>query len=192
LNNLLVYATDEINQATIVACGEVGLGANANSSTTPTQTTTQSTNIQSTDMTTTQQTDMTAGTTTQTTQPGPDDALRTSSYGIFALEGSGIDGKLQLQETAEKGVRATLTLSGIVAGSYYDATLFSGDCSPNQPEVLALEPVGESVPEDPFASITITEMSYDALTSGNLFVMVFDQVGGAALACGEVGVGANR
>jgi hypothetical protein len=179
-----VYATEEVNQANIVACGEVGLGANVSGDgTTPT---------------TSQQMDMTtetieATTATAETGLGPDEALRTTSYGLFALEGSSIDGKLQLQENVDKTVRATLTLSGTVEGYYYDAVVFSGDCSPNATEVLRLETVGESIPEDPFASLTTTDIPYDTITTGNHFVMVFAQgTTSPALACGEVGAGANQ
>jgi hypothetical protein len=173
-----VYATDEVNQANIVACGEVGLGANVSGS-----------------ATTMQQTEMTAETTTEMTNTEPDlgNALRTTSYTLFPIEGSGIGGKLQLQETADKTVRASLTLTGIVEGYYYDAAIFLGDCSPNQAEVLRLETVGESIPEDPFASLTFTDIPYDTITTGNHFVMVFAQgTTSPALACGEVGVGANQ
>jgi hypothetical protein len=53
--------------------------------------------------------------------------------------------------------------------------------------------VGESIPEDSFASLTTTAISYDTLTTGNHFVMVFAQgTTSPALACGEVGVGANQ
>lgn len=186
-----VYATEEVNQANIVACGEVGLDANASGDGT-TPTTTQQTEV-TTETAEATNADM-AGTETTTTEmgSGPDEALRTTSYGLFALEGSGIDGKLQLQENVDKTVRATLTLSGIVEGNYYDAVVFSGDCSPNGAEVLRLETVGESIPEDPFASLTTTDISYDTITTGNHFVMVFAQGTTPALACGEVGVGANQ
>jgi hypothetical protein len=188
-----VYATDEVNQANIVACGEVGLGANASSSATQqtAMTTEPSTEMASTEPSTAE----TSGTEMATTGSGagPSDALRTTSYNLFSLEGSGIDGKLQVQETVDKKVRATLTLSGVVEGYYYDAIIFSGDCSPNGAEVLRLETVGESIPEDPFASLTFTDIPYDTITTGNHFVMVFAQgTTSPALACGEVGVGANQ
>jgi hypothetical protein len=187
-----VYATEEVNQANIVACGEVGLGANASGYATP-QTTPPQTEV-TTGETETASTEMTdAQTTTSEMGAGPNDALRTVSYGLFPIEGSGIEGKLQLQENVDKSVRATLTLSGIVEGYYYDAIIFSGDCSPNGSEVLRLETVGESIPEDSFASLTTTAISYDTLTTGNHFVMVFAQgTTSPALACGEVGVGANQ
>lgn len=187
-----VYATDEVNQANIVACGEVGLGANA-SGYAETQTTTQQTD------TTTEPTAEMATTETSTSETssastaGPNDALRTTSYSLFPLEGSGISGKLQVQETVDMQVRATLTLSGVVEGYYYNAIVFSGDCSPNGAEVLRLETVGESIPEDPFTSLTFTDVPYDTITTGNHFVMVFAKgTTSPALACGEVGVGANQ
>jgi hypothetical protein len=211
-----VYATDEINQANIVACGEVGLGANANSSTPVQPMTTEAvttdamtTDTMTTDTMTTDTDTMTAeamaqaatdpavtdSTTTGGTvsQAGPNDALRTVSYGIFPIEGSSISGKLQLQETLEQTVRATLTLSGSVTGEYHSAAIFAGDCSPNGTVVVPLQTVGESIPEDPFASLTFIDTSYDALTTGNHFVMVFGpELSSPALACGEVGVGANQ
>jgi hypothetical protein len=186
-----IYATEEVNQANIVACGEVGLGANASGYAT-TQTTTQATDM-TTGTTETTTTDMASTETTAESGAGPDDALRTTSYNLFPLEGSGISGILQVQETVDMQVRATLTLSGVVEGYYYDAVIFSGDCSPNGAEVLRLQTVGESIPEDPFASLTTTDISYDTLTTGNHFVMVFAQgTTSPALACGEVGVGANQ
>jgi hypothetical protein len=187
-----VYAGDSVDQADIVACGEVGLGANASGYTTPEQSevTTQPMETATPEMTTTEMA------TTEMATPesaGPNDALRTTSYSLFPVDNSGIGGKLQLQETVDGRVRASLTLTGILEGSFYDAAIFSGDCSPNQPEVLRLEPVGESIPEDPFASLTFTDIPYDTLTTGNHFVMVFAQgMASPALACGEVGAGANQ
>jgi hypothetical protein len=192
-----VYATDEVNQANIVACGEVGLGANASATTTqPTDmTTTTATTEMTTEMASAESTAEMSSTEVTTTESGagPNDALRTTSYNLFPLDGSGMSGKLQVQETVDMQVRATLTLSGVVEGYYYDAILFSGDCSPNGAEVLRLETVGESIPEDPFASLTFTAISYDTITTGNHFVMVFAKgTTSPALACGEVGVGANQ
>lgn len=187
-----VYATDEVNQANIVACGEVGLGANA-SGYAETQTTTQQTETTTEPTSEMASTETSTAETSSTSTAGPDDALRTTSYSLFPLEGSGISGKLQVQETVDMQVRATLTLSGVVEGYYYDAVVFSGDCSPNGAEVLRLETVGESIPEDPFASLTFTDIPYDTITIGNHFVMVFAQgTTSSALACGEVGVGANQ
>jgi hypothetical protein len=181
-----VYAGDTVNQADIVACGEVGLGANASASTTNTTTTTTTTTQTAEDSSPSMDTAMEI-------VGSPTDALPTSSYGLFPIDNSGIGGILQVQETVEGQVRATLTLSGIVEGNYYDAILFAGDCSPNQAEVLRLQTVGESIPEDPFASLTFTEIPYDTITTGNHFVMVFAQgTTSPALACGEVGAGANQ
>jgi hypothetical protein len=187
-----VYSGDAVNQADIVACGEVGLGANASASTTPMTTPT----TQPVETTASQPADSSPSTSMDTAMDivgSPTDALPTSSYGLFPIDNSGISGILQMQETVEGQVRATLTLSGIVEGTYYDAVIFSGDCSPNQPEVLRLQTVGESIPEDPFASLTFTDIPYNTITTGNHFVMVFAQgTTSPALACGEVGAGANQ
>jgi hypothetical protein len=124
-------------------------------------------------------------------------SLRTASYPLFAVDGSGVTGHLQIVETAG-GSQLVLTVQGLVEGGAHSAAIYAGDCGPDRPVVLELEPIGRE--NDPFVSITESTITFDELTEGDHFVYVFD---GAtidrpdaegldvpALACGEVGAGA--
>jgi hypothetical protein len=121
------------------------------------------------------------------------ETLRQSSYGIFMIDDSQIDGVMQISEVVGGGSRIVLTLNGLMPGDIHTAALYEGDCSPDQPLVLVLQTVGESLPEDPFVSITYTDIAYDTIVEGDHFVMIYGAVlEPPALACGEVGLGANR
>ena len=132
-------------------------------------------------------------------------AIETASYPLFAVDHSGVTGHLQVVQTTEGGTHLVLTMYRLAAGAAHAgdvdghaAAVYVGACGPDRPVLLMLEPVGRA--NDPFVSITESELTYEELTQGDLFVYVF--AGGAidrpavegldqpALACGEVGRGA--
>lgn len=132
--------------------------------------------------------------------PPPDatQTLRTASYPLFAVDDSGVTGQLQVVERAEGGTELILTVDGIEAGGSHTAAVYVGDCGPDRPVFLELEPIGRE--NDPFVSITESELGFEDVTQGDHFVYVFDgeTIDGPdeegldvpALACGEVGLGA--
>jgi hypothetical protein len=104
------------------------------------------------------------------------------------VNNSGISGQIQIAEEAEGGSRVIVTLSNIQAGQRYDLEIFQGDCGPDRPSLIKLNPV-PSVVADPNASETDTTLTYSELAEGNNFVYVYAP-DGAVIACGEVGAGA--
>ena len=131
--------------------------------------------------------------------------VRTASYPLFAVEGSGITGHLQVVEKVQGGTHLVLTVYRLTAGdrragnvSDHAAAMYVGSCGPDRPMLLMLEPVGRT--NDPFVSLTESTLTFEEVTQGDHFVYVFDggtidQPDGAgldvaALACGEVGQGA--
>lgn len=116
---------------------------------------------------------------------------RAASYGVFPVEGSGVEGNVQITELSDGGTRFVVTLfRGITEGDRYLPVLFEGDCGPDRPEVRQLTAVGE-IPGDPFVSITDTELEFTTITDGEYFLYIFEgDMDGRVLACGEVGVGA--
>ena len=116
----------------------------------------------------------------------------TASYGLFQVAGSDINGQVQLTEDVQGGTKFVVTLVNIDEGQEYPMAMYRGDCGPDREQVLELDPVGE-FPDDPYASVTETELNISDVTSGDYFIYVFrDTMGGEVVACGEVGEGANR
>ena len=134
----------------------------------------------------------------ETVAPEGPATLSTASYPLFAVEDSGVHGDLQVVSRNELGSVLILTVVGIVEGRPYAAAIYAGDCGPDREVVLELESVGRA--NDPYVSITETELSFEAITEGDHFVYVFDGeeidrpespgLDVPALACGEVGLGA--
>jgi len=124
--------------------------------------------------------------------------LSTASYPLFPVEGSTIRGQLQVVERMEGGSVLVLTVDGLEVGRPYRAALYLGDCGPDREVVLELEPVGRA--NDPYVSITETDLTFDAITQGDHFAAVFAGEGidrpeaegfdVPVVACGEVGLGA--
>ena len=83
-----------------------------------------------------------------------------------------------------------MTLNNIQRGDRYRLEVFQGDCGQAWPFLLRLNDV-PSVPSDPSASATYTNLTYDQIAGMNNFIYVYD-LNGNVLACGEVGLGANR
>lgn len=123
---------------------------------------------------------------------GEQGGLRTASFQLFALQGSGISGTLNVAERVEGGSQFVVTLRGIQSGDTYLPVLFRGDCGPDRERVTALPPVG-SLANDPYSSISNVEISVDEAAEGDYFLYVFEgEEEERPLACGEVGAGANR
>lgn len=173
------------NLGVIVACGEVGQGAEASAGAVSAERAEGQADA-------------------EPARPEEFDELRTASFGVFPVEGSGVNGVLQVTEQQEGGLRLVMSLTGIERGERYPVAVYAGDCGPDRELVLELEPVGGgSIPNDPFASLTEPELSFDELTGGDFFLYVFE-AGDAvdrpadfgldvpALACGELGAGASR
>ncbi|HLR46594.1 MAG TPA: hypothetical protein VK092_05490 [Deinococcales bacterium] len=126
----------------------------------------------------------------------------TASYGLFPIDGSNVSGTVQLVEE-EGRTRVSITLSGIESGSRWLPVLFEGTCGPDREMVEAFAPVG-TFTNDPFASIDHMELSVQAVESSEYFMYIFegDQLPSEnedgflkidrAVACGQLGLGANR
>lgn len=111
---------------------------------------------------------------------------RTASYVLSPVEGSGVSGNLQFVEQLEGGTRITVSLSGIPGTGSHAVVLYQGDCGPDRPDVLRLTNVDDS-DGDPYASVTDSELNFDTLTQGDHFAYVFEsEPGSGILACGEV------
>lgn len=127
---------------------------------------------------------------------------QTASYGLFPIDGSGISGYVQMTE--EMGhTRVVVTLSNISRGSTYLPVLFEGTCGPDREMVTALAPVG-TFTNDPFVSIDQIELGVDHIEQNQYFMYIFqgsdlpalNDAGfleiDRAVACGQIGLGANR
>jgi CHRD domain len=173
--------------SSIVACGEVGINTDAGQVLTlepvdPTEPTAAPGTIN--------QTGLAQGSELPTGVKPEEFAtqMRTEGYGIYAVDGSSISGQIQIAETAEGNSTVVVTLSNIQAGQRYGLEIFQGDCGPDRPSLIKLNPV-PSVPSDPNASWTETSLHYSELAEGNNFIYVYTP-DGAVIACGEVGAGA--
>ncbi len=166
----------------IVACGELGMAAMQATTTETTEPTPTPGTID--------QTGLAQGNQLPTGVKPEEFAtqMRTEGYGIYSVNGSSIGGQIQIAETAEGGSTVVVTLSNIQAGQRYGLEIFQGDCGPDRASLIQLNPV-PSVPSDPNASWTETNLSYGELGEGNNFVYVY-AADGAIIACGEVGAGA--
>ena len=126
-------------------------------------------------------------------QTGPTDrGLQTASYYLAPVGASGVSGNLQITEQTGGGSTFIVTLQGIEPGRRYALTLLEGDCGPDRVRVRDLKPVG-SLPDDPYASLTETNLAFGDVGEGDYFLYVY--AGQAddtpVAACGEVGVEAN-
>lgn len=141
---------------------------------------------------------LTSGVAQGDAPPAEAQSLRTASYPLFPVDGSGVSGQLQVVAQVAGGTELILTVDGLEAGGPYTAAVYVGDCGPDRDVYLELEPIGRE--NDPFVSITEAPVSFAELTQGDHFVYVFtgdsiDRPATAgldvpALACGEVGLGA--
>ncbi len=182
---LYVYAgaTDD---TPVAACGEVGVGANA---------TTSSFSVIPSPAAPTPA-PATPVTIPSPTSDSPERSPRAASYALSPVAGSGVSGNLQVSEQLGGGTRLTVSLVGIAtggnyAGGDYAAVLYKGDCGPDREEVARLENVN-AADGNPNASVTESSLSYDAVAGANHFLYILGEPSDRVLACGEVGSGANR
>jgi len=134
------------------------------------------------------------GLTVGAAQQSSSGSLRTESYGIFPVEGSGVSGNLNVIERVDGGVEFVVTLVGIQEGSQYLPAIFEGTCGPDRERLLLLPAVG-SMQGDPFVSwFDTSEVNFSQVVEGDYFIYIYDGATdeGDVIACGEVGVGANR
>jgi hypothetical protein len=118
--------------------------------------------------------------------------LVSQSYALFAVDGSGVNGVVQVTGRSGGGSRLIVTLSGIRAGDRYAAILHEGDCGPDRPRMLELQTVG-NIAQDPFSSVTEAAAAAAAFFDSDLFLYIRNgSDDGPLVACGEVGLGANR
>ena len=186
---LYVYAGATDNTP-VAACGEVGVGANATTSSfSVTPSPAAPTPAPATPVTT-------PGVTPGPTSDSPERSPRAASYALSPVAGSGVSGNLQVSEQLSGGTRLTVSLVGIAtggnyAGEDYAAVLYTGDCGPDREEVARLKNVN-AADGNSNANVTESSLSYDAITGANHFLYVLGESGDRVLACGEVGLGANR
>ena len=117
-------------------------------------------------------------------------SLKTASYYLAAVNGSGVNGDLQVSERSEGGTLFTLTLTGITPGERYEGVLFQGDCGPDGTEVMQLEAVS-NIAADPYASRTESDKTFADISENDYFLYIYDATKSTILSCGEVGQGAN-
>jgi hypothetical protein len=120
------------------------------------------------------------------------ETIGTETYYLASVENSGVDGYVQAAETFDGFTRFVVTMNNTLPDYRYAVVLYEGDCGPDRPEVLRLGDINNTS-GDPNTSITETEINFEELTNGNYFMYVFaGEPDTQILACGEVGVGANR
>lgn len=179
-----VYA-DATMTSVAAACGEVGVNANAAAPS-------DESNSETGDEVSQAVTD--AVETGGTTGGAPEDEFtspRAASYALSPVAGSGISGNLQISEEFESGTRLTVTLTGIPQDGDHAVALFEGDCGPDRKQIAQLASVN-AADGNPNASVTDSELSFDAITGANHFLYVYSEdIGSEVVACGEVGTGVN-
>jgi membrane-bound inhibitor of C-type lysozyme len=126
-------------------------------------------------------------------QVGASETRITEGFGIYPLPGSSVVGHVQVEETHDGTAHFVITLNAVEFGEFHRAVLHAGDCARDQPVVRALETVGRSLPDDRFASLTATDLMASEVLAGAYSVMIYGAtVGSEAMACGNVGIDANR
>jgi hypothetical protein len=120
------------------------------------------------------------------------DTIGTETYYLAPVENSGVDGHVQAAETVEGTTRFVVTMNNTLPDYRYAVVLYKGDCGPDRPEVLRLGDINHTS-GDPNSSITESDISFETIRDGNYFMYVFaGEPGSQILACGEVGLGANK
>ncbi|CAN5899777.1 hypothetical protein BH24DEI2_BH24DEI2_28210 [soil metagenome] len=124
------------------------------------------------------------------TKPEEFDTLRTRSYQIYAVNGGGITGTVQVTErTTEEGggTRNTISLEGTRAGSVHPAHFHAGNCGGNGAIVVPLE----SATGAAGSSVTYSDASFDTIVQGDHYINIHlsPDALGTIVACGEVGAG---
>lgn len=169
---LNIHASSD-DMATIVACAEVGLNASSG-----------------------EMTQMDTSTETMTDAPAtgvrPEEfeTLSTASYRIFSVGASQIFGQVQMTEEASGGTKFVLTLEGHDPQTQYPVDVKEGDCGPDGSVLLQLNAFPLGIIE-PNASMTFTDLPIEQFSEADNYLTVYDKEG-FVLACGEIGIGANR
>jgi CHRD domain len=119
-------------------------------------------------------------------------SMRTEGYGIFPVNGGSVSGQIQVAEEADGTARVIVTLRNFDIGQRFPLEIRQGDCGPDRPLLISLNDL-PSVMDDPTVSWTATPLRYEDIAEGNNFIYVYaPDYSGAVVACGEVGIGANR
>jgi hypothetical protein len=120
------------------------------------------------------------------------ETIGTETYYLASVDNSGVDGYLQMAELFEGGTKFIVSMNGTLSDYRYAVVLYEGDCGPDRPEIVRLGNINNTS-GDPNSSITEAEISFDTLKSGNYFMYFFaGEPDSQVLACGEVGMDANR
>ncbi len=119
--------------------------------------------------------------------------LKTASYQIYPVNGSGISGVVQITEKATGGTRILVTLQGLAPGHTYPDQLHAGDCGSEGSTVVPLQSVPETSAGLSDSSLTDADASFDSIAKQNLYLSVNASPNDlkTIVACGEVGEGAN-
>ena len=124
---------------------------------------------------------------------GASETRITEGFGIYPLAGSSVVGHVQVEETQDGTAHFVITLNVVGFDEYHAAVLHAGDCGRDQPVVRVLETVGRSLPDDRFVSLTATDLVASELLAGAYSVMIYGAtLDSAPMACGNVGIDANR
>jgi len=158
------------DEETVVACGEVGEGADAGES----------------------------GEAAPGTEASPEtvaeeefNTARTESFDVAEVGGSGVSGAVQVTEDPRTGgARVAITLEGTPDGGVHPAHFHVGDCGSNGPIVVPLN----NVNGDSGSSVTETEASFEEITESDHYINIHlsPEDLGTIVACGEVGPDVNQ
>ena len=126
-------------------------------------------------------------------QDGASETRITEGFGVYPLADSSVVGHVQVEETHDRTAHFVITLNAVEFDEYHAAVLHSGDCARDQPVVRVLATVSRSLPDDRFVSLTATDLMANEVLAGAYSVMIYGAtVGSAPMACGNVGIDANR
>ena len=191
-NHYLNIHASADNMGSILACGEIGLGVEGVEGGIKVMAAEDASMMNETSAESTAS-DQTTGQTATGVRPEEfETSLRTAGYLIFAVGGSNIRGQLQVSDEIDVGSKVVVTLDGMQSGMRYPAAIRRGDCGPDGEELLRLNHVPYGT-NDPLVSITMSSLSYEDIAEANNYVHIFDPNNPSrVVACGEVGLGANR
>ena len=163
----------------IAACGEVGRGANASGFSQGAQATANNATP--------------SAPATPTPSVNPEfQSPRTASYFLAPINSSGVEANMQVNEIIGGGTRIITSLSRSAQVGVHTVVIYEADCGPDRPLVERLSRIDGS-DGDPYAGISVSELDFDTLTQGDYFAYLYQgEPSSAPVACGEVGLGANR
>ncbi len=122
------------------------------------------------------------------------DTLKQESYGVYTIDDSTVDGVVQVRETPEGRAELVLTLNGLHAGRPARGGPLRGRLRARATVGSAnWRPSATASPKTPSPASRRPTCLTRSVVTGDYFVMVYgSSLDTPALACGEVGVGANR